>query len=549
VEPRRYAAMNRSARGTALVAAVALLVPVQAAQGVLVVHVTDTANRPLLRVQLATKGSGGVGTPTDAAGRTRIVLAPETKPQTVLALTIVAPENLVFISPWDSQLRVPPFENESQNFASVVLARRGDRALLENPRVVNAAVAQVNLSTSTRERAQPPLRPADALAQTAASLGVQPSELEAAILGLSKRTSDPYDSGMAALYAGRLDEATALLADAAQNRAQRAVSGARDAADAAFFLAQALYRQGKYTESAGAYRQALGLRPGDPATTNNLGLTLLQAGDYAGAEPLLRLAIATIEAAKGKDDPDIVFSLNNLGTMLVTKGDVEGAEAAFRRGLEVRRTALGANNVRTANSMTNLASALLQRGSDAEADSLLMSALDIFDAAPPEPPTLVPGARPMSQMAITPGGVLSTPGRAAVRLNQAILARHRGRLAESKAIAQEVLRNETQRLNPTGQERASATIVLAQAELAAGEAAAAAAHFEGAIETLQTALGPRHPALADPLSGLGDAAARTPDPARAESAYRRAIAIRRSSFGTADPIAAEITKKLSALAR
>src|SRR4029077_8468603 len=126
--------------------------PARAAQGILVVQVSDLKGAPIPRAQRATKGAGSIGPPTDAAGRTRISLAAQTKPQTIVALTIVsAPKDLVFISPWDNQVRVPPFENESQNFASVVLADRTDRALLENGKVVVSVVSKLNLSTAPKD--------------------------------------------------------------------------------------------------------------------------------------------------------------------------------------------------------------------------------------------------------------------------------------------------------------------------------------------------------------------------------------------------------------
>jgi Tfp pilus assembly protein PilF len=392
---------------------------------------------------------------------------------------------------------------------------------------------------------QPAVQTADALAQAAAALGLPAPDVDAAIRAWAQRTTDPYDMGMVSLYAGDLADATAKLTAALSMREQRQQSGSREAADAAFFLGQVFYRQGQYTNAAVSYRKALAYRPGDPSTTNNLGLTLLQIGDYSGAEPMLRLAIATIEVAKGPDDPDVVFALNNLGSMLLVKGDFAGAEAALRRGLDIRRKALGASDVQTANSMSSLASVLLARGNDREAESLLMTALDIFDAGPAGPPRLTPGSAPASRpLAISAGP--GSPGRAAIRLNQAILARHRNRFAESKAIAQEILRSQPQTTGAVSQETANATLILAQAELAAGETSIALMHFESAIDMLQTLAGPRHPTLVDALVGLGDAAAREQDMVKAEASYRRAVAIRRSTFGSTDAMAAEIAKKLPA---
>ena len=361
--------------------------PARAAQGILVVQVSDLKGAPIPRVQLATKGDGSIGPPTDAAGRTRISLAAQTRPQTIVALTIVsAPKDLVFISPWDNQVRIPPFENESQNFASVVLADRTDRALLENGKVVVSVVSKLNLLTAPKDASnQPAERRADALSQTAAALGVQPSQLDTAIRAYGPRATDPYDKGMVALYAGDMANATERLTAALKQREERLEAGKRDAADAAFFLAQALYRQNQYAQAVAMYRKALAYRPGDPATTNNLALALLHTGDYAGAAPLLQLAVATIEAASGPNDPEVVFALNNVGAVLFAKGEVVAAENAFRRGLAIRQAALGAGDVRTANSMTNVASVLLAKNEDAAAESLLVAAHDVFARAYPAP--------------------------------------------------------------------------------------------------------------------------------------------------------------------
>jgi tetratricopeptide (TPR) repeat protein len=540
---RRFMAIGALLLGTAA--------PTGAAQGILVVQVSDLKGTPIPRVQLATKGDGSIGPPTDAAGRTRLSLAAQTKPQTIVALTIVsAPKDLVFISPWDNQVRVPPFENESQNFASVVLADRTDRALLENGKVVVSVVSKLNLSTAPKDASnQPAERRADALSQTAATFGVQPSDLDAAIRAYGPRAADPYDKGMVALYTGDLASATERLTAALKLREERLEAGKRDAADAAFFLAQALYRQNQFAQAAAIYRKALGYRPGDPATTNNLALALLHAGDYAGAAPLLQLAVATIEAATGPNDPEVVFPLNNVGAVLFAKGELTAAENAFRRGLTIRQASLGASDVRTANSMTNVASVLLAKNDDAAAEPLLAAAQDIFARAPRVPDSAGAAGRQQEQTAVVGAGALGAPGLASVRLNQAILARHRGRLDEARTTAQDVLRDQTQTFGPRHPGTAVALQVLAQVELAARDAASAAEHFERAIDNRQSVIGAEHPAIVESLVGLGDAAVLLSDTAKAQTAYRRAAAIRQRTFGETDIVAAAIQKKLAGLAR
>jgi tetratricopeptide (TPR) repeat protein len=65
--------------------------------------------------------------------------------------------------------------------------------------------------------------------------------------------------------------------------------------DAAFFLGSSLYEQGHYRESAQAYQRCLEIRPDDPTVLNNSALSLEGLGDYAGAEPLYRRALAIRE--------------------------------------------------------------------------------------------------------------------------------------------------------------------------------------------------------------------------------------------------------------
>lgn len=534
---------------TLAVAGALLAPPAHAEQGVLVVQVSDVMNRPIAGVRIATRGDGSIGAPTDAAGRTRIRLAAQTRPATIVALTIAGgpkPRDLVFISPWDNHVRIPPFENESQNFVTIVLADRGERTALESGRGVAAMVARVNLATSSRDAAAP-ARPADALNDVAALFGLTPAAVVDAIRR-SGTSADPYDKGMAALFDGNLDAASDGLAAALKVREAKFESGTRGAADAAFFLAQTLYREGNFSEAADAYRKALKYRPGDPTTTNNLGLTLMQAGDYRGAEPVLAQAIATIEMASGPNDPDLVFALNNLGALLVARGDLARAEALFRRGLTIRQKALGPDDPRTANSLNNVASALLQNGDAAAAEPLLASAATIFArAASVGVPVSAPG--PSANQAVLGGGVLGNAGRVSVRLNQALLLAQRKRFEEARTIAEDVLRTQIQTSGLRRPETANALLVMGQTELAAGNAEAAARQYEQAIDVIRGLLGPEHLSLAEAYTGLGDAAARLRDTARARQAYSRAVAIRRQAFGDGDTVALAIARKLDGLGR
>lgn len=122
---------------------------------VLVVQVTDPQDRPVSGVILSTKGEGAVGAPTDVAGKTRIRLAPKTAVDSLVSLQLVKildGRDLVFMSPWDGRVRVPPFENESENFVAVVLVARKVRQSLES----SGALADSVLSSLPGTQASKP---------------------------------------------------------------------------------------------------------------------------------------------------------------------------------------------------------------------------------------------------------------------------------------------------------------------------------------------------------------------------------------------------------
>jgi tetratricopeptide (TPR) repeat protein len=534
--------------GAAAAGSALLIVTVFAEPGVLVLQVSTPGGAPIPRVIVSTKGDGAVGPPTDVAGRTRIRLAPQTKPQAIVALTIVgAPKDLVFISPWDNQIRIPPFENESQNFASIVLAERGDRALLENGKALLAMVARVNLNAGAKATTE--ARSVDrrglALNQVASAFGLDPAQVDAALRAWGGKVEAPYEMGMASLYADKHPEAAERLAAALKAKEERLEQNQRETADAAFFLGQALYEQGKYGPSVDAYRKALAYRPGDPATMNNLGLSLSQAGDYASAEPFFQQTVIATELARGKNDPDLAFALSNLGVLLVVKGQLDAAEPVLRRGLAIREAALGPRDLRTASSLTDVASVLLRRGDDAGAEPLLQRARQIFEGAGsglPPPPTRPGESRP----AVT-AGLIGRPGLASVLLNLSTLERHRGRADAAKALAEQVLRMQTQAIGPRHPEVARALTAIGHAEFGAKDYVSAAGHFTQAIDIVQTTLGGTHPALVEPLGGLAGTLAAQQNRAKAGEMYRRAIGIRRAQFGADDPVAAELAARLAKL--
>src|SRR6202040_1936395 len=136
-----------------------------------------------------------------------------------------------------------------------------------------------------------------------------------------EKTTDPYEAGLAALYQRNYPAASAQLKESLQNREGKLAMDQKAVADAAFFLGESLYEEGKYKESAKAYQRCVELRPDDATVLNNLGDTLREAGDYVGAVQLLQRALAIDEKALGPDRPSVAISLNNLAVLLEDKGD------------------------------------------------------------------------------------------------------------------------------------------------------------------------------------------------------------------------------------
>ena len=254
---------------------------------------------------------------------------------------------------------------------------------------------QINKANAPKsaDKQAAPENPKANLEAVAKQYGLSPEDLDKAIKAWGAKTTDPYEAGLAALYARNYDKATTDLQTSLSQREEKLASDQKAAADvpadqkavadAAFFLGSSLYQQGKYKESAVAYQRCLQIRPDDATVLNNTALSLDEAGDYAAAEPLYRRALAINEKALGTDHPVVATILNNLASCfrakattrepsrftgglwrltrklwgriiptwqatsttwprcLAQKGDYAGAEPLYRRALAIGEKTLG----------------------------------------------------------------------------------------------------------------------------------------------------------------------------------------------------------------
>jgi tetratricopeptide (TPR) repeat protein len=145
------------------------------------------------------------------------------------------------------------------------------------------------------------------------------------------------------------------------------------------------FADAKYDESVDLHKQALAIRerrlpanhPDIATSLNELGVSLVEAGDPDGAIAAQRRALAIREAAFGTKHPLVADSLGNIGIALSEKGDQEEAIAMFKRALDMRIAAYGPDDRMVSASLTNIGLALCEEKKGAEALDYLQRALDI----------------------------------------------------------------------------------------------------------------------------------------------------------------------------
>jgi len=531
-----------------------------AESGILVVHVEDVQERPIAGVQIGVKGDGGYAT-TGHDGKARIPLAKQTRANSEVDLQILGSppgKDFVMVSPWERKALVPSFENESKNFVEVVIIQRGELAALKSGTVLKALTAQINKATApgaqkiyivsltetlaigdsvtaSKNNFHPPPKEEGqrtteqqkqaALADVASSFGIPAEEIDKAIRAWGAKVTDPYEAGLAALYERNYPKASAQLTDSLQKREEKLAADRKAVADAAFFLGQSLYEEGKYRESATAYQRSLQLRPDDAVVLNNLGLSLIQAGDYAGAEPLCRRVLAADEEAPGLDHPDLATHLNNLAFLLKTKGDYAGAEPLYRRALAINDKALGPNDPRVATSLNNLAMLLAEQGDFAGAEPLFRRALSILEkkALGPNDPTVATALN-----------------------NLAELLAHEDDFAGAEPLFRRALSILEEALGPNHPTVATALNNLGGLLAENGDLTGAEPLYRRALE-IDEHLGPEHPDVATDLNNLGALLEEKGDLAGAEPLYQRALAICEKALGPNHPHTQQLRQSLKAL--
>lgn len=197
---------------------------------------------------------------------------------------------------------------------------------------------------------------------------------------------------------------------------------------------------------------------------NNLGVTLLAAGDQAGAVAALKKARAIWQDTGLTDTPDALNTANNLAALEMLAGRAEAAEPLFAEAVRVRRKLFGASGG-TAALLSNHGKVLLQLGKTAQAAALLEEAVVMAEQ--------FVGAGSMAHVAALAG---LADARLAAGSPEAMMAARRAVAAAEMGKAA-----------PAG--RAMALLSLAKAQKANGDLAGARQSLRSADPILVT-LGP-----------------------------------------------------------
>jgi eukaryotic-like serine/threonine-protein kinase len=120
------------------------------------------------------------------------------------------------------------------------------------------------------------------------------------------------------------------------------------------------------------------------------GMMRYAVGDFAGAEPLFRQALALGTKALPPDDPRHATELNNLAGVLMEKDDLAGAVAMSKQALELTKRTLGPDHPDVGMALANLGMIQGELGQLAESEATERAALALREKVlGPEHPDIV----------------------------------------------------------------------------------------------------------------------------------------------------------------
>lgn len=393
-----------------------------AEKGILTVNVTDPQGHPVRGLQIGLKFGGGSDTTVDN-GTASIPLALGTNEHSFVMLQIVSSppgRNLALLSPYDSRVEIPPFENKPENFVNVTVVELGDRVALADGKVVFSLISKVNQANAQRSTspAAPPQNSMAILEAIAKQYGYTTEELLSALKSWKPDPNNLFQLGQKALFDQDYAKASEYLG-------QALAAATRTRSEIALSYGLTLRQQGRFAEAAAAYDKCLEMDPfnslclnnkgealammhqdkqavsvlslalqmkfleegpqslGVAACKTNLGALSERIGDYRTAETLYNDAWKIISAKAKPNDPSVADLLNDIGGILENKHDYTTAEQNYRRALQIDETALGKKSFQVAIIKNNLATVLRKQNRFHDAETIYREALSIDEETLP----------------------------------------------------------------------------------------------------------------------------------------------------------------------
>ncbi len=527
-----------------------------AAAAQLAIQLSDAAGQPIRGAQITLTWPSSLAL-TDVAGKAIIEYQPASGP---VSFKIIRPPGLIIVSPWQGSASVPP------NVQALVAATKSQVAALQAPVVVKAAVARVNYlqrprSVTSQQESNTP--PKYYLERAAREMGIDPERLESVLQKLQESSPEPYERGMASLYNRDYERAAKQLAEALQKSRQQFPPNPREIANASSFLAQTYFNQAKFEAAAEAYQIAAQARPDDPVILNNLGISLSRAGRYTEAKPAYQRAIEIMGKQPDRDPLEFQIASSNLAALYVYAGDYTGAEPILRRVVNIGES-LAPGDPSVANSLNNLAALLLAQKKCAEARPLLEKAIRIQREASPAnggqgngsskdiavlnsqvrpAPSLMGRAITLHGSGIGP----ATPGLNSTMVNLASLLLCEGKGAPARDVLEATIERQTAQLGPTHPDISTSLNILAEAQLQLGDAAAAEQNLLRALQMQTASFSADHPVLALTRINLASLLAKQGQPAAARALYQQAESSLVKAFGEQSAPVRRVRNDLSKL--
>ncbi|MBD2425979.1 tetratricopeptide repeat protein [Phormidium sp. FACHB-1136] len=355
---------------------------------------------------------------------------------------------------------------------------------------------------------------------------------------------------------------------------QRAIAST-EAADVFHDMGMYLLERGEYALADPLLQKALDLRRnllGDEHediadSLNSAARSHELQGRYSEAEPLYQQALAMYQRLFGDEHPDVATSLNNLAVLYQKQGRYGEAEPLFQDALAMRKRLLGDEHPDVAGSLNNLAGLCDHQGRYGEAKPLFQEALTmwkrLFGDEHPDVATSLNNlamlhcnqgaydeAEPLLQSALATRKRLlgdEHPDVAASLNNLAGLYGHQGRYGEAKPLFQDALAMWKRLLGDEHLDVATSLNNLALLHYNQGSYDEAEPLLQSSLATRKRLLGDEHPAVAISLNNLANLYRDQGRYGEAEPYLSEALRIWRQSLGEDHPNVGRVTENLGIL--